>query len=71
MATNSNIVAVAGMCLGEVLDRVTVHSLNDPERMGELLLDALQRRGMTLSHAKFLSLDVTQPLPILLQPQAE
>lgn len=70
MATNSNIVAVTGLCITEVLDLVTVHSLNDPERMGALLLDALRRRGLSLHHAKLFSLDCTQPLPVLLLPQA-
>lgn len=68
---NSNIVAVAGLCFQEVLDRVTVHTLGDSELMGERLLDALQRRGLRIDYARFLSLDMTQPLPILLQPQAE
>lgn len=71
MASNSNIEAVAGLCVHEVLDRINVHTLNNSERMGEILLDALQRRGLRLEHAKFLSLDFTQPLPVLLLPQAE
>lgn len=71
MASNSNIAAVAGLCVHEILDRVTVHTINDSERMGEILLDALKRRGLRLDYAKLLSLDLTQPLPILLLPQAE
>lgn len=69
---NSNIEAVAGLCFHEVLDRATTLTLDDTERMGELLLQALERRGLTLAHATLHTLDATQPMPVLLNvPQAD
>jgi len=67
MALNTNIEAVAGLCVHEVLDRATAQILDNTERMGELLLQALDRRGLTLAHATVHTLDATQPMPLLLQ----
>ncbi len=75
MTTNctntARLAAVAGIALSEAMDRINARHLGDVETLGSILLDALQRRGLSLEYAKLFSLDFTQPLSNLLRPKAE
>jgi hypothetical protein len=75
MELSNSTVSLVGVCFIEALDAVNVHTLHSAHDMGLALVDALRRRGVSIDRERFLDArgvrtDDTQPLPVLLTPQA-